>query len=122
MVRCIYEGGSSVHEVVGVFNRVTAWGKKLSLWRLVLANSALYRLPDGRSLNSLCPGCEGSAEIFAARFLTLDRYRSWMGGRLAPIILSAALIVRCSLTLSRLVADPNQTVMEVQSTDWMMAV
>lgn len=67
----------------------------------------------------MCLVCEGSAEIFAARFLILDRYRSWMGGRSVPIILSA---VRCSLTLSCLVADPYQMVIEEQSTDWMMAV
>ena len=52
------------------FNRVTAWGKKLTLCRLVLANIALYRLPEGRRLNSFWLGCEGSRVIFAALFLT----------------------------------------------------
>ena len=103
------------------FNRVTAWGKKLTLCRLVLANSALYRLPEGRRLNILWPGCEGSRAILVALFQTLDWYRSSMVGRSAAMIFSAARIVRCSLALSRLVAEPNQTVIEVQMTDWMMA-
>src|SRR4029434_878228 len=72
------------------------------------------RLPEGRSWNRLCPGCEGSAMIFPARFLALDVYRSWMVGRSAPIILSADLTVRCNLFLSSLVAEPNQTVMNEQ--------
>ena len=55
--------------------------------------------------------------IFAALFLTLDWYRSSMVGRSAAMILSAARIVRCSLARSRLVADQNQTVIEVQMTD-----
>ena len=45
-----------------------------------------------------------------------------MEGRSAPIILFADLIVRCSLFLLCLVADPNQTVIEVQRTDCMIAV
>ena len=60
--------------------------------------------------------------MLAARFLTLDWYKSWMEGRSAPMVLSADLMVRCSLALSLLVADPNQTVIEEQRTDWMMAV
>ena len=40
-----------------------------------------------------------------------------MEGRLAPMIFSADLTVRCSLFLSCLVADPKQTVMDVQRTD-----
>ena len=59
--------------------------------------------------------------ILVALFLTLDWYRSSMVGRSAAMIFSAARIVRCSLALSRLVADPYQTVIEVQMTDWMMA-
>ncbi len=39
----------------------------------------------------LCPGCDGSAMIFLARFLTLDMYKSWMEGRSAPVIFSAVL-------------------------------
>src|SRR4029434_1518948 len=76
----------------------------------------------GRSLNNLCPGCEGSAVIFPVRFLTLEVYRSWMVGRLAPMIFSADLTDCCSLFLSSLVADPNQTVIEVHRTDSMTAV
>src|SRR4029434_3659117 len=84
-------------------------------WRTVICLADSERLPEGRSLNNLCPGCEGSAVIFPARFLTLEVYRSWMVGRLAPMIFSADLTVRWSLFLSSLVADPNQTVIEVLS-------
>src|SRR4029434_3886153 len=66
-------------------------------WRTVICPADSERLPAGRSLNSLCPGCEGSEVIFPARFLTLDVYRSWMVGRSAPIIFSADLTVRWSL-------------------------
>lgn len=34
---------------------------------------------------------------------------------------SAVLTVRCNLFLSCLVADPNQTVTDMQRTDWMIA-
>ena len=88
---------------------------------MVLAYSTLYRLPEGRCLNSLCAGCEGSEELLLAHFLTLDQYRSWVEGRSTPMILSADLIVRFSLFLSYLMVDPSQTVMEVVRTDWMMA-
>ncbi|MEQ2256270.1 hypothetical protein ILYODFUR_022606 [Ilyodon furcidens] len=57
--------------------------------------------PEGKTLNSLCAGCVGSAEILAALFLTLDLYKSWMEGRLALIILSAVL---CSPSL----CSPNE--------------
>src|SRR4029434_3837191 len=53
---------------------------------------------------------EGSEVILPARFLTLEVKRSWMVGRLAPMIFSAALTVRWSLFLSSLVGDPDQTV------------
>ena len=43
-------------------------------------------------------------------------------GRLAPMIFSADLTVRWSLFLSSLVADANQTVMEVHRIDSMTAV
>src|SRR4029434_2476044 len=82
-------------------------------WRTVICPADSERLSEGRSLNSLCPGCEGSAVIFPARFLTLEVYRSWMVGRLALMIFSADLIVRWSLFLSSLVADPKQTMIEV---------
>lgn len=51
-------------------------------------------------MKSPCPGCEGSAEMFLARLFVLDRYKSWIDGRLVLIILSADLIVRCSQCLS----------------------
>ena len=60
--------------------------------------------------------------MLPARFLVLDRYKSWMEGRLAPMIFSAALTVRCSLCLSCLEAEENQTEMELHRTDWMMEV
>src|SRR4029434_5908430 len=40
------------------------------VWRTVICLADSERLPEGRSLNNLCPGCEGSAVIFPARFLT----------------------------------------------------
>ncbi|MEQ2246497.1 hypothetical protein ILYODFUR_039139 [Ilyodon furcidens] len=100
-----------------VFIRETDWGKKLSLWRLVLVNSALLRRPEDKSLNSLCAGCVGSAEILAALFLTLDLYKSWIEGRSALMNLSADLIVRCSLDLSCFVNKPNHTEMDEDRTD-----
>ncbi len=42
-------------------------------------------------------------------------------GRGPPIILSAVLTVRCSLLMSVLVAEPNQTVIDEHRTDSMMA-
>ncbi len=58
---------------------------------------------------------------FLALFLTLEVKSSWRLGREAPIILSAVLTVRCSLLMSVLVAEPNQTVIEEHRTDSMMA-
>ncbi|MEQ2304666.1 hypothetical protein AMECASPLE_029505 [Ameca splendens] len=75
-----------------MFNRESAWGKKLSLWRLVLVNSALQRRPE-------------------------DLYKSWMEGRSALMILSAVLIIRCSLDLSCFVDEPNHTEMDEDRTD-----
>lgn len=70
----------------------------------------------------MCPGCEGSAKMLPARFLVLDPYKSRMKGRLAPMIHFADLTVRCSLGLSCLEAEGNQTEMAVHSTDCMMEV
>ena len=89
---------------------------------MVLTSSALYRLPEGKTLNTLCVGCGVSQECYLPIFLTRDQYRSWKEGRLALIILSADLIVCCNLFLSCLVSDPNKTVMEVQRTEKMIAV
>ncbi|MED6291495.1 hypothetical protein CHARACLAT_024292 [Characodon lateralis] len=73
--------------------------------------------PEGKALNSLCAGCVGSAEMLAALFLTLDLYKSWMEGRSALIILSAVLIIHCSLDRSCLVDEPNHTEMDEDRTD-----
>ncbi|MED6240533.1 hypothetical protein ATANTOWER_022800 [Ataeniobius toweri] len=73
--------------------------------------------PEGKSLNRLCAGCVGSAEILAAPFLTLDLYKSWLEGRLALMILSADLIVHCSLDLSCFVDEPNHTEMDEDRRD-----
>lgn len=51
-------------------------------------------LPEGRTLNSLCAGCEGSTEVFPARFLTMDGNWCWMESRSSPMILSADQLVR----------------------------
>uniref|UniRef100_A0AAY4A8Y6 Uncharacterized protein n=1 Tax=Denticeps clupeoides TaxID=299321 RepID=A0AAY4A8Y6_9TELE len=67
--------------------------------------------------NNVQGWCEGSEMIFPALFLDLERYRSWMEGRGAPVILSAVRTVRCSLILSLLVAAPYQAVMEEQRTE-----
>ncbi len=49
---------------------------------------------------------------FLALFLTLEVYNSWRLGKGAPIILSLVLTVRCSLLMSVLAAEPNQTVID----------
>ncbi|MEQ2316053.1 hypothetical protein AMECASPLE_028750 [Ameca splendens] len=46
-----------------------------------------------------------------------DLYKSWMEGRSALIILSAVLIIRCSLDLSCFVDEPNHTEMDEDRTD-----
>ncbi len=51
---------------------------------------------------------------FAALLLTLDEYTSWRVGRVVPMIRSA-------LLRSDFVAELNQTVIDVQRTDSMMA-
>ncbi len=52
--------------------------------------------------------------ILPALLLTLDKYSSWRVGRVVPMI-------RRSLLRSDLVAELNQTVIDVQRTDSMMA-
>ncbi len=54
-------------------------------------------------------------------FLSLDKYSSWRLGRVVPMIRSAVRTTLCSLLCSDLVAELNQTVMEVQMTDSVMA-
>ncbi len=56
--------------------------------------------------------------IFPALLLTLDKYSSWRVERVVPMIRSATLH---SLLRSDLVAELNQTAIDVQSTDSMMA-
>lgn len=58
--------------------------------------------------------------MFAARFLTLDLYKSRMERSSAPMIFSADLSI--CLVLSCFVAELNKTVMDKHRTDWMMAV
>ncbi len=68
-----------------------------------------------------CAGCEGSRVILPALLLTLDKYSSWRVGRVVPTIRSAVRTTLRSLLRSDLVAELNQTVIDVQRTDSMMA-
>lgn len=80
--------------------------------------SVPVRLPEKGICSQLCPGCDGSALMFPAHFLSLHMYKYWMGGRLAPTVFSAVLIVCCKLFLSCLVAETNQTVKDVHILDY----
>ncbi len=60
--------------------------------------------------------------ILPALLLTLDEYSSWRVGRVVPMIRSAVRTTLRSLLRSDLVTELNQTVIEVQRTDSMMAV
>ncbi len=68
-----------------------------------------------------CAGCEGSRVILPALLFTLDKYSSWRVGRVVPMIRSAVRTTLRSLLRSDLVAELNQTVIDVQRTDSMMA-
>ncbi len=59
--------------------------------------------------------------ILPALLLTLDKYSSWRVGRVVPMIRSAVRTTLRSLLWSDLVAELNQTVIEVQRMDSMMA-
>ncbi len=59
--------------------------------------------------------------ILLAPLLTLDKYNSWRVGRVVPLIRSAVRTTLRSLLRSDLVAELNQTVIDVQRTDSMMA-
>ncbi len=59
--------------------------------------------------------------ILPALLLTLDKYSSWRVGRGVPMIHSAARTTLCSLLSSDLVAELNQTVIDMQRTDSMIA-
>ncbi len=58
--------------------------------------------------------------IIPALLLTLHKYSSWRVGRVVPMIRSAVRTTLRSLPRSDLVAELNQTVIEVQRTDSMM--
>ncbi len=60
--------------------------------------------------------------ILPVLFLTLDKYSSWRLGRLVPMIRSAVRTTLCSLLWSDWVAELNQTIIEVQRMDSMMAL
>ncbi len=95
-----------------------AWGKKLFLCHVVLVLRALKRRPDGNSSKRECAGCEESRVILP--FCSL-----WMiiviGGGVVRMICSAVQSTLRSLLRSDLVAELNQTVIDVQRTDSMMA-
>ncbi len=59
--------------------------------------------------------------ILPALLLTLDEYSSWRVGRGVPMIRSTVRTTLRSLLWSDLVAELNQTVIDVQRTDSMMA-
>ncbi len=59
--------------------------------------------------------------ILPALLLTLDKYSSCRVGRVVPMIRSAVWTTLRSLLRSDLVAELNQTVIDVQRTDSMMA-
>ncbi len=59
--------------------------------------------------------------ILPALLLTLDKYSSWRVRRGVPMIRSAVRTTIHSLPRSDLVGELNQTVIDVQRTDSMMA-
>ncbi len=59
--------------------------------------------------------------ILPALLLTLDKYSSWRVGTVVPMIRSAVRTTLRSLLRSDLVTELNQTVIDMQSTDSMMA-
>ncbi len=59
--------------------------------------------------------------ILTALLLNLDKHSSWRVGRVEPMIRSAVRTTLRSLLRSYLVAELNQTVIDVQRTDSMMA-
>ncbi len=63
----------------------------------------------------------GGRGILPALLLTLDEYSSWRVRRVVPMICSEVRTTLCRLLRSDLVAELNQTVIEVQRTDSMMA-
>ncbi len=75
----------------------------------------------GNSSKKECAGCEGSRRILPAFLLTLDEYSSWRVGRVLAMIRSEVRTTPHSLLRSDLVAELNQTVIDVQRMDSMMA-
>ncbi len=59
--------------------------------------------------------------ILPTLLLTLDKYSPWRAGRVVPMIRSAVRTTLHSLLRSDLVAELNQTVIDLQRTDSMMA-
>ncbi len=59
--------------------------------------------------------------ILPALLLTLDKYSFWRVGRVVPMIFSVVQTTLCSLLRLDLVAELNQTVIDVQRMDSMMA-
>ncbi len=57
--------------------------------------------------------------ILSALLLTLGEYSSWIAGRVVPMIRLAVRTTLRSLLRSDLVAELNQTVIDVQRTDSM---
>ncbi len=59
--------------------------------------------------------------ILPAHLLTLDEYSTWRVERVVPMIRSAVRTTLRSLLRSDLLVELNQTVIDVQRTDSMMA-
>ncbi len=100
-----------------------ALGNKLFLCLVVLVLRALLRRPDGNSSKKECAGCEGSRVILPVFLLTLDKYSSRRVEWVVPMIRSAVRTTLRSFLRSDLVAELNQTVIDMQRTgmDSMMA-
>lgn len=64
-------------------------------------------------------GYEGCTVICPDCFQNQQMYNSW---RERPMIFSAVLILSCCMCITCLVANPNQTLMDMQRRDWMIAV
>ncbi len=83
--------------------------------------SELCSVDQAVAVQRECAGFEGSGVILPALLLTLDKYSSWRVGRVVPMIRSAVRTTLRSLLRSDLVAELNQTDVDVQRTDSMMA-
>ncbi len=74
---------------------------------------ALQRRPDGNSSKRECAECEVSRVILPDLLLTLDKYSSWREARVVPMICSAVQTTLRSFLMSDLVAELNQTVIDM---------